>query len=543
MPLILVILGLQWAVAQKQYSLQTSYHNQAVAFYGGIDDYSGLLLGRWQNSTGSLYAGTLSFSLKKQGLELSQTPIFFGENERINVLLARKQTPGFLAVGFEKACHLQAAGNYIYLLDPALQKVNTRFRVSYFFRNIDEPVTMSEFLTDDVVVLAHQKLLVSYNLQTRQAIGYNDSLQHIANLMPLDEKRFVCTDSNRFHILNSSCQIVSSSDVGFAITHLQALSKGRPGYVGIASQKLAVLNNGGHLIYDHNWQELAVYFDSLKHIFWHQDSLCLLGKKGPKWRLAILNDKFEVVAAYKIPLKEVPLDVRLIDNKILSLSRRLLNGHRIDNLSISRRTKNRLYRQPHAFITSVYLDSMAISSDFTYLHPKFYIDVELGNNGPDTLKKVALNWQSSNDTSCRGKVFAQNFKVKIPPGYKQVVPFIFTDSFLVPETQYRICIRVSSPNGMADTLQSGRSGCTEVTLPVGIEQMAQSNFDIPTLWHAGDQIDIKGAYKAQLVDLTGRVYHLQGPRLQIPNTLPTGFYFIRIQRNNANLCKKIYLIN
>lgn len=531
------------AWGQGVYAFEQPWEGRAYGIHQVVGNQV-WLTGSWQNGKDGDFIGMALATF--QGDSIQMSPIFELQGEDAYLMHFNKKPNSVIYIGlqYELGCRFLAQGNFIYNFNEQLKPYGKPQRINYFFKNIKEPLSEAVFIDESTLALTQGKLLVTYQVNQRKALAFNDSLSSFANLLPLSNGLFVCTEGNKFHIMNPQCKVVSSSHMGLFPKQIIPI-KGSPiGYLALASRQLEVLNGSGQSVYEHNWQLLSPVFDSLHGMFYRGDSLFLLGMKNQTWVLAKLNRNFDFLDTLLLPTHGlIPIDIA-IDGQWVYAVLAPAPGQEKRIGYIGRFLRRRPSFSPPAFpiISQLQVDSLDARSAGLNLHPVFFTTFTLTN--PDTLpiERVTVTWRSSTDTTCLGQEKSHTYHLNLLPNKDTTLHLQLVDSFLTPLSNYDICLTTSSPHGKLG-YGTPPSTCTrELLPPIGLPEPAQHHWKPPTTAQPGMTIALPGHMEYQWRSLTGKtIYRGKGAALPVPGHLPSGLYFIVIGANNQPQAFKVYV--
>lgn len=541
--LLFISLAFQ-AIGQNNYSLQTSFTNTASGFFQSQGKL--YLKGQWQNTIGHNTVGLQEIKFFKDSISLTPKIEISGEAPTLNHFIAKKSGVGFIGIGYENGCRYLASGNYFYHFDDALKQNRKKTRITYFFRNIAEPIKYAFFLDDITLVLANNDVVVTFNIQTSRATFFNDSLSEYTNLIPF-EKGFVAIEGEKFHLFNSNCNVVGTQFLGFNPVDLIKLKTGN-GFIAIGQNKVAVLNRSGSEIYEHSWDALKTSFDSLESVFYHKDTLNLLGYKDGFYQLAQTTDQFGILSLTVLSnvKTHVIKDVTVKGNHIYALLSQKEADQSIDELHIFKRTNALQNKSLDIALRALFIDSIISHENKGQLHAKFYGTYLVENYSADTISTFFINWKSSNEAGCLGPQSSTKYNRPLAPLATDTLQFAFADSFLVPQSLYDLCVSVSSPNGFTDTATSNNSACSfEFLPPLSLKNQKLNKIEMPTMAKLGTRLPVDLNANYTLIDLSGKAIPLLHNSIfvEIPINLHVGVYVLLIQTQEFAFSNRLLLFN
>ncbi|MFY0673843.1 MAG: T9SS type A sorting domain-containing protein [Bacteroidia bacterium] len=532
---------------QMQHSTQKEYVSFSNKFY----ENNGLhLMGQWQDEFGKTNFGLKALATTKDSIAIIEKLEISGENSRLTHIITKPEG-GYVGIYFEKGCRYAAKGNFIFHLNSDFTIARAPVRIQYFFRNIKEPIHSAHFIYKNTLVLATKKDVVTYDIATRRVISKNDTLSTYDIVFPYDNQ-FVCIEKNKFHIFNVFCNVVGSQVIDFTPKSLFRTRSGN-GFIGIGKHKVAVLNEKGVVIFDYNWQNLSNDFDSLISGHFHSDTLIVLGKKGTSFKLAKMNSQFDILNAYNIgstTFYQDPIllaDVYLKNNKAFIIKSALSKIEFQNYLEVFNLSKPSITKNADIQIGLASIDSLSSKSEGNQLHCNFYGQYSLTNMSTDTLRSFFFKWKSSANEECNGPQKAELVTCYIEPGAQQTFKYVVSDSFLIPEAGYSICINVMAPNKGVDTLYLNNRSCTNTILPpVSVENDFDDKWKMPSMLRAGDVINIEQEIEnCFVVNANGKSWQLstQNQVINLPINLKSGIYIINLITETKRYSQRFLIVN
>jgi hypothetical protein len=492
------------------------------------------LTGGWQSEKRGDFVGMTVATIWGDSLHFQPIHVLHGEEAYLMHFIKKPKSVIYIGLRYELGCRFLAEGNFIYNFNEHFQPYGKPVRVNYFFKNIKEPLREAVFIDDNTLAITQGNLLVSYQVNQRKALAFNDSLNSFSNLLPISSGLFVCTEGSKFHIMDHLCKVVSSSYMGLVPKQIIPIKGSPTGYLALASNRLDVLNGSGQSVYEHNWQLVSPVFDSLDRMFYLGDSLFILGMKNHHWVLAKLNRNFDFLDTLTLPTRGLrPVDIAL-DGPWVYAVLAPATGHdqRMGYLGRFHRNKPMIPPTAYPSITQVQVDSLHGRQAGLSLHPIFYTSFTLTNTDTLALRHISILWRSSTDSTCLGQEKSRSYTLHLLPNQDTTLYLDLVDSFLTPNTLYELCITASSPNGKLG-LGAQSNACATVLLPpLGLAE-PPTHWQPPTALRQGEALSLPDQVAYQWHSLTGKLmYQGKGGFLHIPQQLPKGVYLLVVLIDN-----------
>lgn len=512
--------------AQQLFSLQRGYINSAQGLL--VEEDRIHIYGQFQNQDLSVSTTLLRVDTVGDSLIIVPSAAQKGEIMSFNDAIPYGKNNLFLS--HRDACVNKDnlnLGNQIYRIDSNQQILWKSPIILYSFTQF-KPFESITWLANDTFILSNKNEVLTYDLGDKTPLYREKDLTGFSFVLGRSDSTFSAISNRQFYVYNTKAEVKLSKPLDYAPLDFSWYGEARNAYLSIGKNKVSTLNYNGSTVISHGWASFRNDFDSLHRIHWLKDSLFLSGYKDGKWRLGRVNRFFEIDTSIVLGPGNYELqDLKWSGSNIYYLLKDTLQHQDVlGRASISHFFAS---QRPDIELGSIRLDSLITNPNQNQLfNPDFELSMDVRNAGEDTIKSFYINWKSGSDTTCAARRMSKRIYKTIAPKTQVTIQLQLSDTLLEPESEYPLCISVSSPNGLVDTNTLNNHSCDTILLPkTGIREYTFKLPEVPSVIKAGKRIPLpEDVTFTALYFMDGRtlVSNSSSSQLVTPSTCSNGTY-------------------
>lgn len=443
------------------------------------------------------------------------------------------------ALLYYETCNEGAKGNALTLVDNAWQQADSLFFVEYNFIRVKEPVGDWLELKRGHYVSTFGNNVV-YLDRSGRTLNLFEALEDVEQIVLTQAGNLLLRNASTTASIDSTGVLNSNLDYGDELVDLVALNDGS-GLLALAGKKsLRFINADGEVRGLFDFASLGM--ERILAVSYENNLLYVYGVKKGKIEVRGINSLDQIVFGKSVGSME-PQDalsgvIWTSQQQWLVIERRQQDQRFDFLLKIDDGQNQQDLEMQDVSLEQIIVDSVVFQAPTKWHNasviPVLYCRVRLLNRGDDTLENVLLHHKGLYSANCDFNTTTQFYRQNVPPGQNSIMALVLRDSFPDWQDEYELCLGLSRPNGLIDSVLQNNVRCRLQKL-INVQQPSQ--FRVNTIYpnpvNAGGIITLPGERVWQEVLLFGpatkqyKFDETPNGHVQVPHDIKKGLYMLK----------------